>query len=198
MHFLAASVLNSQFIVCTHVCFRPFTECFSISNLCNLLFKMTVGRGWWFWTPNQRAKNANLSVQCTWSTTETHDIQYSLLFQLIAIRTRVKRMDESDKEKKDHFVTRPTVSVFAGAYYMALTLYTLTAQMNGYLPTKQFYDNQQNASGFFVYAFNISTSGMAVTTPTHNTNEEKEKNWSFENCILFSNYRNENSCSVSV
>lgn len=32
---------------------------------------------------------------------ETHDIQYSLLFQLIAIRTRVKRMDGSDKEKKE-------------------------------------------------------------------------------------------------
>lgn len=30
---------------------------------------------------------------------ETHDIQYSLLFQLIAIRTRVKRMDGSDMKK---------------------------------------------------------------------------------------------------
>lgn len=58
---------------------------------------------------------------------------------------------------------------------MALTLYTLTAQMNGYLPTKQFYDNQQNASGSSVYAFNISSSEMAVTKPTHNTNEEKEQ-----------------------
>lgn len=173
------------FIVCTHVCFDHFPNGFRyvICVICYSFFSFNFFK-WLSFRPHGsilmiilsiRTKDTNKREKCQCLATVPEAppkriiSQYSLLFQLIAIRTSVSNYGYQPKweigtknKKRKNNVTKQTlhktrvpntspqkksqwlchsVCHCCLAYYMALTVYTLTVKMND-TSNIIFYDNQ--------------------------------------------------------